>query len=603
MPEDRLLQMTSVTTRHHETRTSAYVNNKVAVRNFRFVDSFESPADDTTAQVNVFLDGYLVNRKEVIDELTMHSVECRNNWCDETLTRLAYRLMGTDLVELLRGVFNVCAFDKQATELTLFNCRHGARHLYYTLTDRFLAFATEPGAIAALGHAPHDVDRHALCDMFNFGYISGCRTLFSHIQLLEHANVLSVSSCDDRSTKYWDYRFQNNQDEMSFSEYVDQGIDKVDHAIATYIDRFGKNIGVPLSGGLDSRSILAFASQYIDSVDVFHCAWYLKEQMIAKRLSDVCRAEWHQYDPLRFDYDAMLNTGFRLSDGAIHAHQFWFIEIAEDIAATGELEVLLDGYLMDVLLGDTFLVLRPEMPVERRELRSIVNRIWRRGNPFFAKQIFLPAFFSEYEKANIASIDANFEALDETNISNLIHKFSLENRSNRYSVAMPNVQRQFVEYGFPGLEYDFVDFCLRIPPELKKGAALYREMLHRRFPEVAEVPWAKTGRPLSAGKSLMDRAQEMFPLKALGSKLLFKATGGRFDISHRGDLNLLFRKDASFRNVFTTILRDHRTHSRGIVDSRGSERLVDLIDRGWPLFTFVQTLATVELWYRKYVDG
>ena len=602
-PSVRLDQMAQQVERHHRARVSGYADQRIAVRNFRFEDSLDSDFPRSVGDSVVFLDGFILNRKEVIAEVDERGVECRNNLCDEILVGLLYDCMGRDAVDLLRGVFNICIVDKGEMTVTLINCRHGARHIYYTLSEEFLAFATEPRAIAVLGSSCRKVNRRALCDMFNFGYISGCETFFEGIRLLEHATILDVGTDRSGQQKYWEYRFQNEKDSRSFEEFVDEGISCIDRAVRRYSDRF-ERFGIPLSGGLDSRAILAFASQRAVSTHVYHCSWFSREEQIAKRLSDTCSAVWHAYDPLEFDYGRMLERGFDLSDGATHAHQFWFLPVAEDIGASEDVEILLDGYLMDVFLGDTFLVLGPrEGCCDVDHVRKTINRIWRRGDPYFARQFLSPGFFSEYEEANGASIDAELRKIDEGNISNLIHRFSLANRSNRYSVALPNVQRQFVEYGFPGLDYELTDFYLRVPPIHKKGAALYREILHRRFPQVAAVPWAKTGKPLTAGKSLYDLALERFPVKALTTQVLLRMTGGRVDRSHKGDLNRLFRRDGRFRATFATILRDPRTHSRGIIDSRGVERLVDLIDRGWPLFTFVQTLVTVEMWHRRHVDG
>ena len=601
-PAVRLNQMVRQVERHHSARISSYDDARIAVQNYRFQDSFDSPRARIGENAAVFLDGYVLNRKEVIAELSGHGVECRNELCDEMLVGLSYDCLGREAVELLRGVFNICIVDKLEARVTLINCRHGARHIYYALSEELLAFATEPRAIAVLGSSMHNLNRRALCDMFNFGYIGGCGTLFEHIQMLEHATILDVGSDKSSQQKYWDYNFQNKDSEKSFDEYVSEGISSIDRAVERYLGRF-ERFGIPLSGGLDSRAILAFASQRTESLDVYHCSWFSKEEQIAKRLSDTCNAAWHVYDPLEFDYEFILKRGFDLSDGATHAHQSWFLPVAQDICASGNVEILLDGYLMDVFLGDTFLVLGPQEKCSVDHVRRIINRIWRRCDPLFARKILLPKFYSEYEEANVESIDEELRKIDESSISNVIHRFSLANRSNRYSVALPNLQRQFVEYGFPGLDYDLTDFCLRVPPMHKKGAALYREILHRKFPEVAAVPWAKTGKPLTVGKNFFDLALEKFPAKALGSQLLLRMTGGKVDRSHKGDLNRLFRRDRGFRETFETILRDPRTHSRGIIDSHGVERLVNLIDRGWPLFTFVQTLVTIEMWHRRYGDG
>ena len=169
-------------------------------------------------------------------------------------------------------------------------------------------------------------------------------------------------------------------------------------------------------------------------------------------------------------------------------------------------------------------------------------------------------------------------------------------------MALPNVQRQYVEYAYPGLDYDLVDFCLRLPVRHKREANFLRALIRRRYPEAAAVPWAKTDRPLSDGKRWGEKLSERLALQTLTRYALFRLSGGRVDRGHHGDLNRRFRKDPSFRAVYEEVLRDPRTGDRGLIDVDGIGRLIGLVDRGAPLFTLIQSLVTVELWYRRFMD-
>jgi len=276
--------------------------------------------------------------------------------------------------------------------------------------------------------------------------------------------------------------------------------------------------------------------------------------------------------------------------------------VVRDIVEKKLAGVLFDGYLMDVFFGDTFLVIPQKERYTKEEKLKIINSIWRRCRPIFVEQAFLPEFYREYEEANRASIEGEMIGIDEPHLSNFIQRYSLANRSNRYSVALPNVQRQYVEYAYPGLDYELTDFYLRLPPEYKVGARYYRELLMRHALPFAQVPWVKTGKPLNAERSRFGRAMGRLPLHQLAAIPLLRLSGGRIDLSHRADLNRHFRRNATFRRFFTSILEDERTWSRGIIDRKGVERLIGFIDRGWPVFTLIQSLITVELWYRKFID-
>jgi asparagine synthetase B (glutamine-hydrolysing) len=192
--------------------------------------------------------------------------------------------------------------------------------------------------------------------------------------------------------------------------------------------------------------------------------------------------------------------------------------------------------------------------------------------------------------------------VEEEDLSNFIHKFSFANRSNRYSVALPNAQRHFVDYGYPGLSRRLVDLYLRIPPSYKVGAAFLRTLLSRFAPEAARVPWVKTGRSLDRNKTWTQRLADGLSLRQVGSLALLRATGGRWDVSHRADLNRHFRRHQPFRRAHLAIADDERTFARGMIDPAGLRRLTGMIDAGWPVFFLLQSLVTVELFHRRFID-
>ena len=587
----------------HPVRLTEFADDRFAVHNACFHDDFAVPEACVQMTVKrVFLDGYVLNREEIHRLLEEKGMQSEPGWDDETLVSLLYGVAGEGCVDSLHGSFNLCAYDPQKKCVTLINDRHGARHLYYLSTPDWFAFATEIKALVALDGAPRKIDRLSIQDMFNFGYIGGTRTFFEDIRLFEPGTILSVGRDEIDPKKYWDFGYRNTEENASFEELVEEGGRLIEQAVSRQLARFSR-VGVPLSGGLDSRAILSFAARREKSLEVFHCAWYAREECIARQLCQLNQGNWHGFDPLQFDVAETTREGMAISDGDVHCHQFWFLPVVREIRRQELAQVLLDGYLMDVFFGDTFLVLPEKEEYSLAEKREIINGLWRRGRPLFVEKAFRREFFREYEEANRVSIEAGMDRVDEPHLSNFIHRFSFANRSNRYSVALPNVQRQYVEYGYPGLDYELTDFYLRLPPAYKDGARFYRAILVRQFPDLAQVPWIKTGQPLDRDKTWLDKLLGgRLPVRQLGTLGLLRLSGGRLDWSHRADLNRHFRQNPRFRHFFTEILEDPRTHSRGIIDREGARRLIRFVDRGWPVITLIQSLVTVELWFRQFVD-
>ncbi|MFC1525540.1 asparagine synthase-related protein [Candidatus Latescibacterota bacterium] len=594
--------LAGVVTRHPATRRVSS-GPSWHITSIHFQSTMVWPEDPPpVAGPEVVLDGYLVNRDEVICELSQRDVSADPQWHDEVLAGLLYRTLGAEALPLMVGSYNLCVLEDEGHGCRLISCPAGSRHLYYTVTEEYVAFASETKALLAIPGIQRKANRLALQDYFNFAYLSGDNTLVDGVKLLRGGTTVSVSGAEVESSTYWRFEFRNEQSSATLVDLVDEGARRYDRALERLAARFG-SWAVPLSGGLDSRTILAFGSRIRDELPVYHCAWYRREERIARDICQAHGARWHGYDPLSFDYARVLQEGFAISDGNAHCHQYWFLPLAQDMAAKGNADVILDGYLMDVFFGDTFLVLPERSAYSDEDRRDIVNRLWRRCRPRFVKGAFLPEFYEEYEDANRTSIRLQAQGIHDEDLSNWVHRFSFHNRSNRFSVALPNVQRQLVEYAYPGTDPELVDLYLQVPPRLKKGAALARGILTTHAPKAAAVPWAKTGRPLASDKGILDRCFDRLPLRQVGTLAGLAVSGGRLDLSHHGDLNRHFRRNRSFRRAHLDLLYDERTWSRGIIDRSGLDRLVGYVDRGWPVISLLQSLVTVELFHRRFMDG
>lgn len=545
------------------------------------------------------LDGYVLNRDEILAQLRAGGLSVDDKQSDPSLLAALFVTSGESAMAGVDGDFNLCLVDEEAGNVRLLSSRHGSRHLYYAATEDCIVFA--PHMAGLMTAVAPTVDRLALQEMFNFGYVGGDRSMLETVKLLPGATMLSITRGEWSQSCYWSGQYSNCMEgASSFDDLVDEAGAGLQASLEAFLHRFPRG-AIPISGGLDSRAILAFASKRSSGLPTLHCNWYAAEAKIARQLVEAAGATWREYDPLTFDFAQILDNGARLTEGNVHCHQFWFQPLARDIGSAGETDILLDGYLMDVFFGDTFLVL-PSSTDSDQHRRAVINGLWRRCRPSLVQEAFLPEFYAEYEQANRDSLSEQMARVEEANLSNFVHRFSFANRSNRYSVALPNAQRGYVDYGYPGLTHSLVDLYFRIPPQYKVSAAFSRAIIERFAPEAAAVPWAKTGRPLSQGKAWYDRLGERFPLRQAGSLALLRASGGRIDASHRADLNRHFRQHAAFRQAHLDIADDERTFSRGIIDPAGLQRLTKMIDSGWPVFFLLQSLVTVEMFHRRFVD-
>jgi len=120
----------------------------------------------------------------------------------ETLVR-ALAADGVAAVERFAGMFAVAAWDREARTLHLVRDRIGIKPLYYLVDGDTVAFASEPGALAATYARCRRLDRDALASYLAVGYPPVGSTLFRDIRVVRPGEVVSVRAGAITARRYW----------------------------------------------------------------------------------------------------------------------------------------------------------------------------------------------------------------------------------------------------------------------------------------------------------------------------------------------------------------------------------------------------------------
>ena len=185
---------------------------------------------------------------------------------------------GIDFVERLNGMFAIVAWRKSTNEIYLTRDRFGVKPLYYWFNGKSLVFGSEIKAI--LKHPDYSIqlDTFALNQYFTFQNVFTYDTLFKEIMMLPPANTIKV----DRNTKeivrnnWWDYDFSNPDESLTFEEAEQQTKYLMEQAVARQMIS-DVPVGSYLSGGMDSGSITAIASQHVKRLTTFTAGFDMSE--------------------------------------------------------------------------------------------------------------------------------------------------------------------------------------------------------------------------------------------------------------------------------------------------------------------------------------
>ncbi len=180
---------------------------------------------------------------------------------DTEVILAAYQKWGKSCVELFNGMFAFIIWDKQQRRIFAARDRLGIKPLYYYFQGNRLFLASEIKSIlACIGHNLGP-DPSLLDAYMEFGYVPGEHSFHRNVKRLLPGHTLVFNHNGLTKRKYWDFSFQTGQKgNKSFSYYVE----KVENLLKDSVQlrlRSDVPLGVFLSGGIDSSTVVAMLSQ------------------------------------------------------------------------------------------------------------------------------------------------------------------------------------------------------------------------------------------------------------------------------------------------------------------------------------------------------
>ena len=200
--------------------------------------------------------GEIYNYKEL-------GFKTRTNTDTEVLIR-GLEKEGSSFIKKLDGMFAFAAYNKKKKELILARDSNGAKPLYYGYINDKLAFSSEIKSLLAIGFE-RKVDKEGFKHYYKQGYNSGYLTLFKGIKKLVPGEYVKINLNTKRRTS-------SNLNNELVKQIPVKNVGKISEEVrnrlyqATKQTLMGRReIGLFLSGGIDSTSILYEMKQSLDT--------------------------------------------------------------------------------------------------------------------------------------------------------------------------------------------------------------------------------------------------------------------------------------------------------------------------------------------------
>ncbi len=337
------------------------------------------------------------------------------------------------------GAFSAVVYDADAGRLRFITDPYGLKYLYLR-TEGLPAWCGELRGFLRMPGPPPRLNHTCLDEILEHGYPLGGTTWFEGVELLAPGMMLTYDLESRQWTRRRYFRLEDPQPASapSFDETVAELGGLFRKAVAR---RCGgeKRVGLTLSGGLDSRAILAAMPETGTPPETLTfgkpgCA----DETIA-RAASALRGAPHAFIPLGGDGWLEARTGgVLLTDGQISILDLHDLESLPALEA--RMDICLNGFLGDALLGGSYLE--------------------GNGSPFLVRYL---------------------------------------HRGRRFILQALHYGGDGVIFRLPFLDVPLLTKVLALPRHWLRGSRIYRAMLLREFPEFFRtLPWEKTGLPISA---------------------------------------------------------------------------------------------------------
>ena len=462
------------------------------------INAQPQPVFNEDRSLLVAMDGEVFGCEGVRRELAQAGHRFRYVDNDAELVLHLYEHTGEAGFRRLTGSYSIVLYDLRARRLLLVTDRLFTRPIFYCSHRQALVFSSRFNALLACG-APQSpsLDMTAVMQFFTFQQAQYSSTFCRQAKAMLPASVLELADGQVSERKYW--QLQYSAERGSERRFVDELTETLRaSARRTTCDEARK--GVMLSGGLDSRVLVAAAAREMVAYTVGD--GFNREVRTARR---VARARGWKHVFLKRPpdhYSNILAEAVELSGGMCRFDHCQFLGLLGPVRQ--ECDVVFNEDAMDALFKGYYWSRRlsvrgvqvPAPVAGRFTTEGIEEQILRMGCksmfPSSPWLLFRQPWRSRYRDILYASIR---EQIADGRTEDPYHMVEHVAGLASLGRALLNVShvRPYLEYRSLSFDSDLLELAVRTPVRYRLSGGLLREALKRLDGRLYAIPYANTG--------------------------------------------------------------------------------------------------------------
>jgi asparagine synthetase B (glutamine-hydrolysing) len=398
-----------------------------------------------------------------------------------------FQKLGEKIARRLNGSFIVCLSDPRNDRMLIFNDHYASRPLFYYHKNNRLIFAPELKGIAAVPGVDRRINPHAFISFILNGHVLDQQTFFKDIHPLQPGTMLKIENGDVSLKQYWVYVPSGAAADLGEKYYVDELSGLLMQAVEKRLGDTSR-LAIPLSGGVDSRGILACVRKLTDT-PIKTVSWGTDEttegadawvgRQISKLLNTDHTFMRRESEHFTRDMTEMVHRIDGLNDDTAFHHN--------ELSTMRRIRLELGADT--IMRGEECFGPRPQVLSDAEVLISA--GLFRLEDLPSVEAVLNPDLIPDLRRGCDEQLDLmlkNCPSEDFTDrrdhfyfMQRMVHYHS---RSRYYKLSVLNVRD-------PWLDRDVLDFMQGVPIHYRFKKYLYHKTLHTMFPEIMAVPIAK----------------------------------------------------------------------------------------------------------------
>lgn len=446
-------------------------------------------------RVELVLHGEVYNSAELAEHLQVDSPNSKSIAAGPELVAAGLEKEGMPFVDVVNGSFVLLAWYPEERRLYLANDRYGLRPHYYVWENETLLIAPKVSVVQDCRGTEPRLDLRAVVQLLAFQHLMGDRTLVDDVQVLPPGSIFEIKEGSFAINCYWDFPYPDKPVSGSRNELKEELQWRLKVAIERQLPA-DVTVGVPLSGGLDSRTLAGVASQSIPHLPTFTFGYpESQERRLAQAVSVRLGSEHYCISPGETDWRENYLACAQICEGmasVLHGHIMMILSVIKQRS-----DVVLDGLSGDMIFGSHLSSSMVHSPMPDDCADWLLNHKY--NSSFTVTELKLLVvdkrlleclcFLGDAIKGRVGLCQSNLWA-------NVADYLNFRERQRRFILNGNTLLRSAVEVRTPFYDYDLMDFALSLPPRFRLNKCLYKDALRDLFPHLRDIPHTPLGQRL-----------------------------------------------------------------------------------------------------------